>query len=138
MTAFERFDLNGRAATSQEIARRWRDFHRQVRRASSSRVTRLVGPLLGDDTRRRRFAQRLRPDQPDVVVVREEVATFPLDYVATLRHNPSSSAAWGHVEIVEATPGDNDGLVAGLRRALDSAKDWVLIVDARSTDDERH
>ncbi|MBU6515159.1 MAG: glycosyltransferase [Acidobacteria bacterium] len=101
-------------------------------------MTRLVGPLLGDDTRRRRFAQRLRPDQPDVVVVREEVATFPLDYVATLRHNPSTSAAWGHVEIVEATPGDNDGLVAGLRRALDSAKDWVLIVDARSTDDERH
>ena len=70
--------------------------------------------------------------------MREEVATFPLDYVATLRHNPSTSAAWGHVEIVEATPGDNDGLVAGLRRALDSAKDWVLIVDARSTDDERH
>ena len=98
----------------------------------------MIGPLLGDDTRRRRFAQRLRPDQPDVVVVGAETETFPLDYVATSRHTPLTSAARVNVEFVESIPGDNDGLIAGLRRALTSAKEWILIVDARSADAERH
>ena len=97
----------------------------------------MVAPLLGDDTRRRRFAQRLRPERPAIALSEVATETFPLDYVASPRRTESTSSAWAHVEIVEATPGDSDGLIAGLRRALDSAKEWILIVDAHSADDER-
>jgi len=137
--AFERFDLDGRTATPREVARRWRDFHRLVRRASSSRVARLVGPLLGDDTRRRRLVQRLRHGAPEVVVsLAQDVRVFPLDYVASPPRPASpSSVAAENVEFVEAPPGDVGGLVERFHAALDSTKEWLLVVDEGTSVDER-
>ena len=139
MPAFERFDLDGRAATPRQISRRWREFHRQVRRASSSRVVRLVGPLLGDDTRRRRLAQRLRSDAPRVGVTEaEDVRVFPLDYVAAPRPFASPTpVAEMSVAFVHAAPGDVDGLVDAFLRALDTTAQWLLVVDEATSDDER-
>ena len=139
MPAFERFDLDGRTATPRELARRWRDFHRQVRRASSSRVARLVGPLLGDDTRRRRLVQGLRGGEPEVVVTpAQDVRVFPLDYVASQPRPASPSSVTAEiVEFVEAPPGDVGRLVERFRAALDSTQEWLLVVNEGTSDDER-
>jgi len=57
---YPRFDLGeGVLASDRELHRRWKAFHAAARSHSSSTLTRLVGPLLGDDTRRRRLAQSL-------------------------------------------------------------------------------
>lgn len=132
MTAFERFDLNGRAPTPQEIARRWRDFHRDVRHASSSRVKRVMSPLLGDDTWRRRLYERLRPDAPTVAPPSTAtVGVFPLDYVAPA-FPPSIPAATlrdvlEHVAFVVASS-DPAQLDEAFHDALASTKDWLIIV----------
>jgi len=55
---YKRYDVDG--ASDKELAKRWRNFHRQVRSATSGRVARVLAPLLGDDTARRRLAQSLR------------------------------------------------------------------------------
>jgi GT2 family glycosyltransferase len=130
--AFERFDLNGRAASAPEIARRWRDFHREVRRTSPSRVKRVMGPWLGDDTWRRRLFERLRPDAPLVALPSASpVDVFPLDYVAPSPLAPVTADAQrevlAHVAFVVASS-DPDELGPALHDALESAKDWLLVV----------
>lgn len=58
---FQRYDLEDSPECSDhELAKRWRTFHRAVRANSSSRLVRLIGPFLGDDTRRRRLLLKLQ------------------------------------------------------------------------------
>ncbi len=106
---------------------------------SSGRVARLVGPLLGDDTRRRRLVERLRRDPAEVVAVPVvDVRVFPLDYVAASpRTSTPIPPVLANVEFVTARPGDVDGLVETLRAALDSSKEWLFIVDEGIGEDVR-
>jgi GT2 family glycosyltransferase len=55
---FPRFDESPRIGASDLVlAQRWSTFHRSVR-AQSGRAAQLLGPLIGDDTRRRRWLER--------------------------------------------------------------------------------
>ncbi len=126
MSAFERFDLDGRAASPHEVARRWRRFHRDVRRASSSRLARIVGPLLGDDTRRRRLAEALRPDATDPSPVdAASVRVFPTNYVpaaTSVQHGGDVS-----VEFITLTTEDPAELIEKFQAALTSSEEWLLV-----------
>lgn len=129
MASFERFDLNGRAATHHEIARRWRDFHREVRTASSSPLARLIGPLLGDDTRRRRVLERWRPapSAPQSVDL-ATVTRFP-DDLTPMSWPTSHEEAWHErVALVDVADDDPVSLYHGLTDAITSDREWVLVV----------
>src|SRR5580658_3290954 len=60
--AFQRFDLEGESdqpvVTDQEMKRRWAAFHGDMRRMSGKWWQRVLGELLGEDTRRYRVARR--------------------------------------------------------------------------------
>jgi GT2 family glycosyltransferase len=129
VSAFERFDLNGRAASPREMAKRWRDFHHDVRRVSSNRFARVVGPLLGDDTLWRRLAERLRPESPEVApVVASAVSTFPHNYVPISATSGSSSPEISeHVEFVLLLSDEPGELLERFREALTSTKEWLLV-----------
>jgi GT2 family glycosyltransferase len=136
VSAFQRFDLNGQSAAPRDIARRWRDFHRDVRRVSSSPFARVIGPLLGEDTFRRRLAERLRPNAPvgELRTV-SHVDSFPVNYVAT---QPSqvltTSEIEDLVEFVVLQSVDPAELVEKSRVALASSKEWLIVTSAN--DDE--
>jgi len=127
---FERFDLNGRAATPREIARRWRSFHREVRAVSSTPFARVLGPLLGDDTLRRRLVERWRPDSPAVQPVAvDEVRVFPPNYVASTPTAPMTpSQVLEHVEFVVVRSSEPAELLERFAPALSSTKEWLLVV----------
>ena len=132
MPAFERFDLNGRAASSREIARRWRDFHQRVRRANATPLARVVGPLLGDDTRRRRLAERWRPPAPAVTGAREPVTTFPHDYVRLdAAADVASLEVADHIEFVVLETDEPEELLEKFAVALTSTKEWLLVTHER-------
>ncbi len=127
MPAFERFDLNGRAASPREIARRWHAFHREVRRLSSTPLARVVGPLLGDDTLRRRLVERWRPEGSEAVpVAPASVERFPANYVPT-PSSPGTHDVSDHVEIVRLRGDDPGELLEAFRIALASTKEWLLV-----------
>ncbi|NNN08826.1 MAG: glycosyltransferase [Acidimicrobiaceae bacterium] len=129
MPAFERFDLNGRAATPREIARRWRDFHHAVRQVSSSRFARIVGPMLGDDTWRRRLAEQVRPNtQAPTPVPVASVRTFPLNYApAALPVSDQSGQVAENVEFIVLDTHDPAELLEKFRVALSSSKEWLMV-----------
>ncbi len=128
MSAFERFDLDERAATPREVARRWREFHRQVRRVSSSRLARLVGPLLGDATRRRRLFDALRPPAREPRVLDPaSVRVFPVNYVAASAASVSGDDARDAVEFIALSGDDPDELFEKFRVALTTSKEWLLV-----------
>jgi GT2 family glycosyltransferase len=111
------------------MAKRWREFHRDVRRVSSNRFARVVGPLLGDDTLRRRLAEKIRPEAPEVApVANAAVSTFPANYVpialATSASSPEISENVEFVLLLSDEPGE---LLERFREALISAKEWLLV-----------
>ena len=129
MSGFERFDLNGRAASSREIARRWHAFHREVRRTSSTPLARVIGPLLGDDTLRRRAVERWRPATPEAVpTAPDEVETFPANYVATRPAAPLDDGALEHIHLLRLAGDDPEELLEGFHEALNSTREWILVV----------
>ena len=129
MSAFERFDLNGRAAGPREIARRWHAFHREVRAVSSTPLARVVGPLLGDDTLRRRLVERWRPEGADLVPVAPgSVETFPAGYRPSIPALPRGPEVSDHVEIVALRSDDPGELREAFRAAQGSTKEWMLVV----------
>ena len=113
----------------QELERRWREFHRTVRTASSGPVARALAPLLGDDTRRRQLLNRVRPT-PLTPVSREILPSesFPGGFVhQPLRGEPLAPE---DVVIVPLAPGDSPAkVVEALERALELPSTWVLVVD---------
>lgn len=129
MSKFERFDLNSRAASSREITKRWRDFQFDVRRVSSTRFARVVGPLLGDDTRRRRLAEKIRPAVSEVTpVLSSSVHRFPANYVP---HAPPAGGAASevaeHVEFVVVLSDEPAELLERFAEALSSTKEWLMV-----------
>lgn len=117
-------------APPKEIARRWRAFRREVRRFSSSPVARVIGPLLGEETRRRRWVERLRPEAPaPSPVAVEDVETFPTNYVpSSLVATPRDHDVSDTVQFVPVTSNDPHDLVVAFREALESDKEWLLVV----------
>lgn len=136
VSAFERFDLNGQAATPHEIARRWRSFHHDVRAVSSTPLARVLGPLLGEETRRRRLVDRLRrPARELTPPPQQKIDVFPLNYVApTLAPTRWSSDVHDHVEFVLVDSSDPSELLERFRVAVASTKEWLFI--ARSDVEE--
>jgi GT2 family glycosyltransferase len=130
VSAFERFDLNGRAATPREIVKRWRTFHRQVRIVSSTPLARVIGPLLGDDTLRRRLLERWRPSATEATpVVAAQVRTFPLNYVASTATPPMTpSEVLEHVEFIIVRSDAPHELLEKFHQALTSTKEWLLVI----------
>jgi GT2 family glycosyltransferase len=130
VSAFERFDLNGKAATPREISQRWRTFHRDVRQMSSTPFARVIGPLLGDDTFRRRLVERGRPNTSDVVPTPTvDVDIFPFNYVVS---SPTSTLAHSevtdHVEFVLLNSSDPAEFFEKCGVALTSTKEWLLVI----------
>lgn len=129
MSAFQRFDLDDSGPSPREIAQRWRDFHRRVRRHSTTPFARVLGPLLGDDTRRRRWVERLRPAVPPPEVRSENATTFPLNYVLVHPRIPTRFDTSG-VDFVILDSDEPEELHEKFRSALASAKEWILVVRA--------
>lgn len=130
MPKFERFDLNGRAASTRETARRWRKFRRDVRRVTSSPAARVFLPLLGEDTRRRRLVEHLRPATARIAPpAPRDAAVFPLNYIASSpEFTLTREEVAEYVELVELDSSETDELVEKFGRALASTKEWVLVV----------
>ena len=104
--AFQRFDLDGESdqpvVSDEEMKRRWAAFHGDMREMSGKWWQRLLGELLGEDTRRYRFARRIgrpllqflrrlragRTEEPakataqfaDAPLPEEESNVFPINY----------------------------------------------------------
>ncbi len=130
MTSHARFTELDVALDEEEIRRRWREFHRDVRDASSSPLARLLGPVLGNDTRRRRAFTRLRPAPTHPRAAREltEAEPFPLHYSPRiLRGEPLAPE---DVVIVPLAPDASPARVVDeVTRALVLPSTWLLLVD---------
>jgi len=100
----------------------------------STPLARIVGPLLGDDTIRRRLLERWRPAPPELVpVAPESVRVFPLNYVASTPTPPMSpSEVLEHVELVVVATSDPLELLEKFHLALTGTKEWLLIVTEES------
>ena len=128
MSAFERFDLNGRAASPRVVAQRWREFHREVRAVSSGRLARIVGPWLGDDTRRRRMLEKLRPAPVGATSIRATPSVFPENYVPTVAHLAHTKAnVTESVEFVVLASDEPAELYEKFTRALASSREWLMV-----------
>lgn len=131
MSVFPRFDLDDGGPTPNDIAQRWRDFHRQVRRHSSTPFARVLGPLLGEDTRRRRWVERLRPQPPPPTLATrttpETVTTFPFNYVAS-HPRTTTRVDVSNVEFVVLESDEPDELEKKFDAALATTKEWLLVV----------
>ncbi len=123
-----------------EVRRRWREFYREVRAASSTPLARVLGPLLGDDTRRRQLFNQVRPPQSPSTTstfwIGDE-AEFPAGYLpSALRGEPLAPE---DVIIVPVSPNASPAdLVEALEGALTLPSTWLLIVDATREWREHH
>ncbi len=129
MSAFERFDLDGRAAAPQEIARRWRAFHRDVRGVSSNPLVRVIGPLLGDDTWRRRMVEKFRrATSAPTPTPSAAVHRFPANYIPAAPPGTTRSLeVVDHVEFVALDSLEPAELFEKFREGLASDKEWLMI-----------
>ena len=166
---FQRFDLDGESdqpvITDQEMKRRWAAFHGDMRRMSGKWWQRILGQLLGEDTRRYKAARRLgRPllqfvrrlrasgtEEPakataqfaDVARPEEESTVFPINY------SPKTAIRFINLASYEVSTDDVTTVVVDERldaataidlanRALEfSTATWLFVCDATSTEEER-
>jgi GT2 family glycosyltransferase len=167
--AFQRFDLEGESdlpvVTDQEMKRRWAAFHGDMREMSGKWWQRLLGELLGEDTRRYRFARRIgrpllqflrrlragRTEAPakataqfaDAPLPEEESNVFPINY------SPKTAIRFINLASYEVSRDDVTTVavdelqaaadaVDAVNQAIESATTtWIFVCDTTSTDEER-
>ena len=169
MPAFQRFDLDGESdqpvISDQEMKRRWAAFHGDMRRMSGKWWQRLLGQLLGEDTRRYKLARRCgrpllqlvrrvrasRREEPakataqfaDVARPESESTIFPINY------SPKTAIRFINLASFEVSTDDVTTVVVdergeasvaieGANHALTtSGASWLFVCDASSTEEER-
>jgi len=167
--AFQRFDLEGESdlpvVTDQEMKRRWAAFHGDMREMSGKWWQRLLGELLGEDTRRYRFARRIgrpllqflrrlragRTEAPakataqfaDAPVPEEESNVFPINYSpkTAIRFINLASYEVSRDDVTTVAVDELQGAadaVDAVNQAIESATTtWIFVCDTTSTDEER-
>jgi GT2 family glycosyltransferase len=167
--AFKRFDLDGESdlpvVTDQEMKRRWASFHGDMRRMSGKWWQRILGQLLGEDTKRYRLARRLgrpmlqslrrlrasRRQEPtkataqfaDAPAVAAESTVFPINY------SPKTAIRFINLASFEVSTDDVATVVLDERLsasvAVSAANEtldettakWMYLCDTSSTEQER-
>jgi len=168
--AFQRFDLDGESnhpvITDQEMKRRWAAFHGDMRKMSGKWWQRILGQLLGEDTRRYRLARRFgrpilqflrgvrgsrREEEPakataqfaNAPTVDAESTVFPINYspkTATRFINLASFRVPTDdvttVVVDETAPASV--AIDAANAALESASTtWIFVCDVSSSDEAR-
>ena len=170
MPVFQRFDLEGEShlpvITDHEMKRRWAAFHGDMRKMSGKWWQRILGQLLGEDTRRYRVARRVgRPllqflrgarasrqgDEPSKATAQfasgptrdRESTVFPINY------SPKTAVRFINLASFKVPTDDVTTVVvderlaasdaiAAVNAVLDSATTtWLFLCDATSTNEER-
>src|SRR5665213_3081140 len=167
--AFQRFDLDGESdqpvVSDEEMKRRWAAFHYDMHLMSGKRWQRMLGELLGEDTRRYRIARifgrpilqvfrRLRasrrnePIKATAQFAREAVPedrskTFPLNY------SPKTAIRFVNLASYQVPTHDVTTVVVDERMpappAISAANEalnettatWMFLCDTTSTEEER-
>jgi GT2 family glycosyltransferase len=167
--AFKRFDLEGESdqpvITDLEMKRRWASFHGDMRRMSGKWWQRLLGELLGEDTRRYRWARRIgRPPlqllrrvrsagrDSEPVKATAQFATAPLktaeSNIFPYNYSPKTSIRFINLASYEVSTDDVTTVVVDERTAasiailtanaaLDTAATWIFICDTTTSEEER-
>lgn len=153
MPGFTRFDSSDAPRLSnRDIRRRWAKFHESIHAVSGNVFQRVVGRLLGEDTLRYKVARKV--GRPLLQIIRTFRGTrrakdaapvvrpkyFPFNYRPGLTP-PASDVG---IENVEVLPTDQFSLSARTvielvnDRVRQSSADWLLLVDASSSESDRH
>jgi GT2 family glycosyltransferase len=167
--AFQRFDLEGESdlpvVTDEEMKRRWALFHYDMRDMSGKRWQRILGEILGEDTRRYRFARRVgrpllqlyrrlrrsRSDQPIKVTAQFASEAIPEDksQVFPLNYSPKTAIRFVNLASFAISTDDVTTVVVDERQpasaAIHAANEalegsvatWIFVCDVTSTEDER-
>jgi O-antigen biosynthesis protein len=168
--AFQRFDLDGESdqpvVTDLEMKRRWAAFHGDMRRMSGKWWQRILGQLLGEDTRRYRLARKFgRPilqslrrirssnaqGEPvkataqfaDAPVVAPESTVFPINYSpkTAIRFINLASYQVSTDDVTTILVGEDASATAAVdeaNRVLEETKaTWIFLCDVTSTDEQR-
>jgi GT2 family glycosyltransferase len=167
--AFHRFDLEGESdqpvVTDQEMKRRWAAFHGDMRRMSGMWWQRILGELLGEDTRRYRVARRFgrpilqffrrlrtrRDDEP--VKATAQFASAPLktaeSTIFPYNYSPKTSIRFINLASFEVPTDDVTTVevderlpapvaTAAANAALETATTtWLFICDVTRSDEDR-
>jgi GT2 family glycosyltransferase len=170
LPAFHRFDLEGESdqpvVTDLEMKRRWASFHGDMRRMSGKWWQRILGELLGEDTRRYRLARRfgrpilqffrrmglLRQDS-ELIKARAQFATAPLktsdSNIFPYNYSPKTSIRFINLASFEVSTDDvttvevDERLPASVAiEAANAALEvtpatWLFLCDVTSNDEER-
>jgi len=147
------------------MKRRWAAFHGDMREMSGKWWQRLLGELLGEDTRRYRFARRIgrpllqflrrlragRTEAPakataqfaDAPVPEEESNVFPINYSpkTAIRFINLASYEVSRDDVTTVAVDELQGAadaVDAVNQAIESATTtWIFVCDTTSTDEER-
>lgn len=167
--AFKRFDLAGESdqpiVTDEEMRRRWAAFHGDMRRMSGKWWQRVLGEMLGEDTRRYRLARRFgrpilqffrrlrasRTHEPAKATAQfanapdfeDESVIFPYNY------SPKTSIRFVNLSSYEVSIDDvtvvevderhpaSEAIEAANEVLTTAATTWLFLCDRTTSDDER-
>jgi GT2 family glycosyltransferase len=153
--SLRRFDLDQTTPLSdEEINRRWANFHQVVRTRSGSRMKRVIGPLLGENTTRYRvarslarpFMSRRRRPSPDAsaATTSSRQARFPCDYdpaaPLVVSHLMVSLVASNDVLVLVVNENETSAetLVETLNQSLEAtAAQWLFLIDSSRDGEDR-
>ncbi len=170
MPAFHRFDLEGESdqpvVTDLEMKRRWAAFHGDMRQMSGKWWQRILGELLGEDTRRYRIARRfgrpilqffrrMRPSRQDseLIKARAQFATAPLktaeSNIFPYNYSPKTSIRFINLASFEVSTDDVTTVevderwpasvaIEAVNAALKATSaTWLFVCDVTRSDVER-
>ena len=170
MPAFHRFDLEGESdqpvVTDLEMKRRWASFHGDMRQMSGKWWQRILGELLGEDTRRYRIARRfgrpilqffrrMRPSRQDseLIKARAQFATAPLktaeSNIFPYNYSPKTSIRFINLASFEVSTDDVTTVevderwpasvaIEAVNAALKATSaTWLFVCDVTRSDVER-
>jgi GT2 family glycosyltransferase len=167
--AFQRFDLDGESdqpvVSDEEMKRRWAAFHYDMHLMSGKRWQRILGEILGEDTRRYRVARRFgrpilqvfrrlrasRRDEPikataqfaSEAVPEDKSMAFPLNY------SPKTAIRFINLASFEVSTDDvttvlvdermpaPDAISAANEALSETTSTWMFFCDTTSTDEAR-
>ena len=167
--AFKRFDLEGESdqpvITDEEMKRRWAAFHMDMHLMSGRRWQRILGEMLGEDTRRyrtarligrpilqliRRLRKSRRGDEPVRATAQFANAPLPEDKSQVFPKNYSPKTAYRFINLASYDVSIDDVTVvevdeqlpasiavAAANTAMATPKTWIFLCDTTSTADQR-
>ncbi|HEY1824504.1 MAG TPA: glycosyltransferase [Acidimicrobiales bacterium] len=159
MPLLQRFDEESvTPLTPEELKARWVHFHQEIRRLSGTRLQRIAGRMLGEDTWRYRSARTIfRPllrawrnwrkkekTRPTLVSAAQATEIYPVNYRPRIVDYAQDVAGLevdlGDVTIFEIDASDLDAahVVTALNSTLnETTTEWLFLADSATTNDER-